>query len=197
MKNVLTSLLSTALFLASSSPAGAALAEPDFFDWSLPGVVSIEDTQADYDESAADITKVRYGSDSEYHYFRLDLAADPTDSFVYGIYVNNEIDRQLIDGSIDGMYTLYTPMSKEFYYVDITGRTGSSFLEWKIEKSQLASVYNFSGLTTPLSVFPYEDILDDTSVGTVPTPTPLPGAVWLLGSGLVALAGMKARKKNS
>lgn len=193
MKKLLTSMIAAALFLGVSSPSKA-----DYFDWSSSKVVSIEDSANDIistDLSAGDITRVSYGSDDLFHYFRMDLQSGPSHEFLYEVHVNLDENvlfgyDYLIDGTTDGQYYLFG--TNDFLSVD--GQAGNSFLEWRIDRNLLSSVFNFRGSTMtydPSNVYDSFDV-DITSVAA--TPTPIPGAVWLLGSGLAGLIAL--RRKN-
>jgi hypothetical protein len=83
----------TILFIIALTALAGAAHAAYLFDWTVgnPHVVTVSDPSGDGHISQADITEVWWGMDDTYQYFRMDLAAPPTNvnaGDVYGIYVD-------------------------------------------------------------------------------------------------------------
>jgi hypothetical protein len=194
------------LFLAAS-PASAAFT----FDWTSPGVISLDDADI-YPpgpvpmNGGQDITKVWWGWAGNVHYFRMDLAQAPNGSAFadkYGIHMDFMsgsgnagyfgVDTLLLS-SFDG--SSYTPSMNVWdgaAYAPVPGMvlpfTGFDFqasgttLEWKIFGDQ--NIFTWWGVT--------EKGFNFTDISSQVVTTPIPSAAWLLGSGVVALIGLRRR----
>lgn len=68
-----------------------------------------------------------------------------------------------------------------------SGVNGNS-LNWSIDKSSITTPFWFGGQTIDLSTA----VIDHTNISS--TNTPIPGAAWLLGSGVLGLFGLKRKK---
>lgn len=99
-----------------------------------------------------------------------------------GTYTDS-IDFYLADFRFDDNSLDY--IVDEWTWVDLTGLGSVIGLEFSVDSSD-KSAY---GINTP-NYFAIDDLN-----GQAPVPTPVPGAIWLLASGLLGLAG--TRKKNA
>jgi hypothetical protein len=192
----------------AASPASASFT----FDWTSPGVVSLMDSDIFPPgpvpaSNGQNITKVWWGWASNVHYFRMDLAGTPSVSDSadsYGIHMD------FLSGSGNpGYFGVDTLLLSSFngssYSPSLRVWDGSSYaavpsgvlpftgfdfqasgnkLEWKIFGD--AHAFSWWGVTE--KAFSFRDI--SSQVVT----TPIPSAAWLLGSGVVALIGLRRRR---
>lgn len=189
----------TCLFLACASlPASPALA--DFYSGTFS--TWITDPKEKNIGNAKDITDVGVASDNTSYYFRMVLAAAPAASAagtVYGIYVglpdNTGLAPDTADFSLEANLRKRSNVYFNYTLTDWTGgepvqstpvftHSGKT-LEWKVDKTLLGSSFSFLGATSTAA----GKVVDTTSVAA----TPIPGSVWLLGSGLVGLIGLRRR----
>jgi len=194
--------------LLAVSPASAAFT----FDWTSPGVISL--TDADVfppgpvpGSNGENITKVWWGWSSNVHYFRMDLAGTPSGSDSadsYGIHMDFMsgsgdagyfgVDTLLLS-SFDG--SSYTPGMNVWdgaAYAPVPGMvlpfTGFDFqasgnmLEWKLYGD--LKQFTWWGVT--------EEGMSFRDISSTVVTTPIPSAAWLLGSGVVALVGLRRRR---
>lgn len=185
---VLTVALSLLMY---STPAMALL----FSGWgSTPTVTDPNNDAVPNPGGAKDITAVWYAYNGGYDYFRMDLDGPITaDDFasIYRIRIGEgQAARTLVAEYLGEVLTAasfrdgssLTPIVSE---ISTDGKT----LEWKIPLGLIDSrTFSFYGETIRLGV--HNDRTDSATV-------PLPGAAWLLGSGVVALVGLKRRKNGS
>lgn len=164
-----------------------------------------------------DIVSATRSFDDTYQYFTINIAGTlGAGAEGYGImfiggspagsgaskfdYYSDLLKPLNIDAYMKVTYTTFPGYTVEDKYINNAGNildltvsnfTGSgSQLEWKIAKTQLAS--SFSWLAVSLDGVGHP-LTDRTGVAV----TPIPNAVWLFGSGIVALVGLKRRKSKA
>ena len=216
MKRFLLCIVLVLLVSMGTAPAWA-----DLYDWSSVSPI-INDENSDLITPAQDILQVWYASDADYHYFRMDLEATPsidpnyTDyAPIYGIYID------AISGGVDGpnysyipngltgidfaLDSHYNPNQNGFTQHDFHDWSGGSLsttllatgdtdqnsnqLEWRIGKTVLGDAFTFSA-GTHLDAVGFGVTYDITNIAAVP----VPAAAWLLGTGLVAVVGLRRKK---
>lgn len=195
-------------------PVFASSATADFFDWSSPDTVASPGTLnlPREGDGSVDILRLLYGFDGECRYFRLDLEAPLSPDWGYGTTY------AIYFGPVGSLPTLesYSARIGSTYYGPTSGNDptplfdhsytgsplafnytpGETYLEWRIGRADFPDAFAFFGATLHDGFRDEEtgevrNYIDRTSV----TATPLPPSLFLLASGLAALAGtrMKAR----
>ena len=181
-----------AILLATTQPASALLYGGSY------GAALVGDDLGDSKSlvnasGGTDIAALYFANNGGFHYFRMDLngAATLADSAnYYNLIINSSTS-----SNINGLTAVGIPIAIPFTLVNISpGVSGFQFsdgktLEWKIPETQLVGAFSISGLTFS-TASPY--ILDDTKSGVVSV-VPIPSAVWLIGSGLLGLVGLKRK----
>lgn len=205
-KRVPWSIIVASLFvLTCTLPASAA------FDWEGAGVIRVADPAVN---PGQDISQVLFGSDTTSYYFRMDLAAAPGHSDLntwYGIYLGTSgvpLDSPFqADFGLEatwrtfGSSPLFSPVFTDFTNPShqISGQFFSqgNVLEWQVAKDALQSEW-FTALSHSPSISflgatlnAQGALIDSSPVAA----TPIPGAAWLLASGLIGLIGL--RRKNA
>lgn len=192
-------LVATACLLAcavlSVTPSFADLYSGPFSLWIT------DPNEADVSPNGRDIAGVGLASDSTSYYFRMELVAAPAANSVgtiYGIYIGLPGDSGLTVENADmSLEASLRKRSNIYFNYTLTDWTSGepvqstpefsargTILEWKVDKDLLGSYFSFMGATSSST-----KIIDTTSVAA----TPIPGAVWLLGSGLVGLIALRRR----
>lgn len=198
-KDMAAVFLAVLMVVAFSSPAQAML----YSSWG--GSPNISDPNSDAGGGAKDITGIWYAKDATNNYFRMDLngaisAADHAG--LYGIYITSTVPSPDTIPSTAGLVAmiafdfnsnLYTaasytpsgtaiPVSIPFQKSD-DGKT----LEWSVPLTSLDGFFYYMGATITGAV-------NDTTTATA---TPIPSTVWLLGTGVIGLIGLKRRQSRS
>lgn len=176
MKKLLSFVYAVSLLLPIS--AKASLYDGD---WGLIPVATVSDIKN---------ANLRFASDEGSYYFRLDLGnfrlkVDEMVTLSFGSTPDWEdysviAFKEKVGFTGDSFPYYFTP---EFEY-------GANYLEWKTGR-----LFN----DDPFYLWGYigdDAYLQDVLLTPSPaaTPTPIPGAVWLLGSGLLGLIALKRRK---
>ena len=180
-------VLFAALLLATFAQPAFAL---PYGSWGAPIITDATgDSLASPNNGGTDIWKLYYANNGVNNYFRMDIAGTISTSDyanLYGIVLNssNPADPSSIGAVAFPLFGTLTMIPYGSPGTDFL-RTGST-LEWSIPNSELSGAFTFYGIT--LSTRAQGFIADTT------TATPIPGAAWLLGSGLVGLIGLKRRK---
>ena len=199
-KNILTVVFLAVLFATLPQMASAAL----YGGWGA--TPNISDDPSDAGGGAKDITGIWHAFDGTYNYFRMDVAGPISASDfanVYGIYIDtnaaNLTSPTLAENSAVTLVfswglTLFesavaTGSISEWAYE----RSGDSkTLEWKIKFFDgFPNAYYYLGATSMVNSTE-TTIKDTTDVAAVP----IPSAVWLLGTGLIGLVGLKRRQSK-
>ena len=151
-----------------------------------------------------DIDAAYYAFDADYRFFRLDLKGAPEmGSNNYAPLYQFAIGTP---GGTGYLNTLAMPISfpppttlsffsgaappsmfSEFHFRFKT----PSVLEWAVKKEDLPDYFAWYALTGDLSGGSISGIFDMTAPALA---TPIPSAAWLLGSGVIALIGLRRRK---
>ena len=185
---VLGMLFAALVLVTVSQPAHAYL----YTGWSASPTIS---DPIDAGGGAKDITGVWYAKDTSYQYFRMDLAGAVTSSDhanLYSISLNTSPNAvQAI--TLTGTGFLHLPLYSDFGLFQTNGVANR--LEWRIAKSDLTlpDIFTFTGTTSDLSFCPFPFAVKDVT-GSVTTP--LPNAVWLIGSGLLGLIGLQRKHRR-
>jgi len=169
------------------------------YDWTGPS--SITDASGDVTKingsktEGQDITQAWYALNNGYAFFRMDLAIAPdVNSYadIYGIHITN--------GSIDLNLNAVKASGSIAYSTTQTGLTfqhseaDPKTLEWKISAADITKLG--LNVTNPFTWNAFTKWNGDTADTTSTATTPIPGAIWLLGSGLFGLVAMRRRKEN-
>jgi hypothetical protein len=99
--------------------------------------------------------------------------------------VNDVFVGEWVQRAIDGT----GPKLFEFVFPDIISNDGTYTIAMKVRSETSADQYISLGYTSP--PFPGQLLL--VGCAACPPPVPIPGAVWLLGTGLMALLGLRRR----
>lgn len=197
MKKLVVSCILSLVCAFLSTPVYSAL-------YSGPSLSTITDTDPEEDipVKSKNIQELRVGADTGSYYFQMLLEGAPAANTFYGVYLglpgNSDLTIENADYAAESV--LRTKYSNYFwaYFTDYTGskvessipgfRYENKVLEWTVAKTDIeSSWFHYMGATSTSSGL----ISDTTAVAA----TPIPGAVWLLGSGLVGLIGL--RRKNA
>jgi hypothetical protein len=142
---------------------------------------------------------------------------NPEGSLVYNIATNGSHDgpttsyyELIVDGSWSGTNTKFTTFSTEPLGTNATyslftdtnplplqGNTGTllgNFSQTDIPGNNLIPFFTFL-LTAGQYVLQINTVKDQMNISTNIAAVPLPGAVWLFGSGLLAFLGVASRRK--
>jgi hypothetical protein len=142
---------------------------------------------------------------------------NPAGSLVYNIATNGSHDgpttsyyELIVDGSWSGTNTKFTTFSTEpvgsnasyQLWTDtnplpLQGDTGAMLASWTqqdVPGNNLVPFFSFL-LTAGQYVLQINTLKDEMNISTNIAAVPLPGAVWLFGSGLLAFLGVSARRK--
>lgn len=209
-----------ALFLAFAAFLVFGLtpsAHADLFPWGSGNIITVTDPSP---SPGQDIRQVLFGADTGSYYFRIDLAGAPVLSDTgtwYGIYLGlpgnvvtspTGADFALEAGFRNfGGSPVFTPTFTDLRTHSASAArflenfaAGGNILEWQISREALQSEWisamgtaaaqeAFSFLAATLD--PRGIVLDSTAT----TVTPLPGAAWLLASGMVAFVGLRRKSR--
>ncbi|MBI5576029.1 MAG: hypothetical protein HY896_06655 [Deltaproteobacteria bacterium] len=122
-------------------------------------------------------------------YFGVSTAlGENIDAYTYVNYTLGGNTNSIVYGKYKGLLENGTFDSPNFSPMPTFSANGSS-LTWTIGKDQLASSFSWLGATFGTGGTFY----DKSSVAA----TPIPNAVWLFGSGVVALVGIKRRRRKA
>lgn len=174
-----------------------------WYDWSA-GPSQMVGSLIDGIDLGRDIDAAYYAFDADYRFFRLDLKGAPEmGSNNYAPLYQFAIGTP---GGTGYLNTLAMPISfpppttlsffsgaappsmfSEFHFRFKT----PSVLEWAVKKEDLPDYFAWYALTGDLSGGSISGIFDMTAPALA---TPIPSAAWLLGSGVIALIGLRRRK---
>lgn len=196
------------MFLAGSAHADY------LYDWAQ--VQTIADNAADGSnvQGGNDITEIQHAYANGTHYFRIDLTDSLSTDTNYGIYIDSRegggttapatgIDYYLLSDylkvswdatesrwKVNETFSSTNGQGIYFQFSEDNGRT----LEWSISPTDevwdFGTSFNWLAATTS-----DKGILYDTTQQVASTP--IPGAAWLLCSGLFGLAGLHRRSKKT
>ena len=185
--HVLGMLFAALVLVTVSQPTHAYL----YTGWSASPTIS--DPGNDAGGGAKDITGVWYAKDTSYQYFRMDLAGAITHSDHADLYsiILNTSPNAVLSFTLSGTGFLHSPLYADFGLFQTNGVANR--LEWRIAKSDitLPEIFTLKGTTSDLSFCPFPFAVRD-STGSFTTP--IPSAVWLLGSGVLCLIGLQRRR---
>ena len=177
------------LFLATvSQPASAYL----YGSWTTPIITDATgDSLASPNNGGTDIAALYFANSGGSHFFRMDLngAVTTTDLANYYSIIFNSSNPANITGlsatgvPSGGLVYNSSPLASAFEF-----SPDKKTLEWQIPQGLLNGTFSLSGVT--ISFVPSFQFNDTTRTAT----TPIPSAVWLLGSGLLGLIGLQRRR---
>lgn len=173
-----------------------------WYDWST-GPSQMVGSLIDGIDLGRDIDAAYYAFDADYRFFRLDLKGAPETGpnnfaplYQFAISTPSEtgyLNTFALTNPIPPPSLLFASaaappsMFSEFHFRFKT----PSVLEWAVKKEDLPDVFAWYALTADLSGGSISGIFDMTAPALA---TPIPSAAWLLGSGVVALIGIRRRK---
>lgn len=226
-------LLAGAVLLAATA-AGAPAHAAYLYNWATAQYVA--DASDPHLFPGQDILGAYHGYDGTYHYFRMDIAAQPSSlngwKGLYGIYIDsapggaNGLDSTMryVPVTLNGIdYVIDSHFQPEFggwfkgdyhrwdgttFQLDPTRlmaqqqtENGGTTLEWKVAADQIGTTFAWRAVTHDLGY----DVVTSDMTGAVnvdinnnsgeENPVPVPAAVYLLGSGLIGLAGLKRKNR--
>lgn len=191
------------------------------------GAIYVPDVSGDVSVAAGDISGIGFTQDADNYYFSMSLngainqnpsgihtayfiAFDTTagggwlanmtgvDYMIRVFHDSSKGDKVSTSTNQSGIYKFDASISDWDY--DFSGKPTVNFsisddrktLGWVVSRNDLflPGIWEFAGLTHSSSGNPRYD-------HTPMTPTPIPGAAWLLGSGLVGLIGLKRRTRKT
>jgi len=113
------------------------------------------------------------------------LIGNPNDLISIGYYQANGI-AELSDWSVPQTPFKTFNAGSGFYSIDITSLINSNI-----------GKMNYLGLAFSIDSFPDQAFFDMSLAPVINhTPTPIPAAIWIFGSGIAGIAGLRRRKKN-
>jgi len=122
------------------------------------------------------------------NYFTYSGIPSNIDAYMYTNYVSPGTTDSVVFGKYKGLMGDLSFDSPSFNPMPTFSANGST-LTWTINKSQLASGFSWLAATYGNNGL----FLDKSNVAL----TPIPNAIWLFGSGVVALVGLKRRKSKA
>jgi hypothetical protein len=192
------------------------------YDWPTTPTFkdSVYDTPGEPRKAGQDITNVWHAYDGGSHFFRLDLLGEPSRrhhdfSKIYGFYIDSKPGGNpadfLLPGALSGIdYILYVSVVREGHSLNFrpaklkewnTGRfdsihggveafqhtrNGGKALEWKIDDSRIDTTFNWWAVSS-------NKLYGTVSANDIATP--IPGAAWLFGTGVLALIGLRKKRR--
>lgn len=109
----------------------------------------------------------------------LDGLFGTADDLIYSIGDPLDYTNQIYSLPIDPSHSQNPVVTSPYYR--------SLIIAWDLDRNGVTDAGFDIGVTTPLLSYD----------GIMPTPVPLPGAIWLLGSGLLGLAGLARRRARA
>ena len=192
MRKIVMWLVPLVLFgVALSLPAAAvaALTPPTPIAWQQ----TISDGAAEFlpPKDGMDIKNVSHAYGGGAHYFQMELygfpVGPPTVADSYTIYIKKAGSLNPFDYSL-GYNNAFVVQSSPIGFVTDDGHAGK-YLEWKTNQFAGDSQFTFWGVTSKGTNGADGFDITNSAVGT-----PIPGAAYLLGSGVIGLVGLRRRK---